>query len=97
MVLKILQSCLSVEAMFPFRNILFPTDFSAHSQAALKYAAGFALAMAGTAAAQVKLAVGGPLTGPSAATGAQMKQGVDQAALRRRTAHGRHITRCRKH
>jgi len=28
--------------MFPFRNILFPTDFSAHSQAALKYAAGFA-------------------------------------------------------
>jgi nucleotide-binding universal stress UspA family protein len=28
--------------MFPFRNILFPTDFSAHSQVALKYAAGFA-------------------------------------------------------
>ena len=28
--------------MFPFRNILFPTDFSAHSQAALKYAAAFA-------------------------------------------------------
>ena len=28
--------------MFPFRNILFPTDFSAHSHAALKYAAGFA-------------------------------------------------------
>ena len=28
--------------MFPIRNILFPTDFSAHAHAALKYAAGFA-------------------------------------------------------
>jgi len=28
--------------MFPFRNILFPTDFSAHAYAALKYAAAFA-------------------------------------------------------
>lgn len=28
--------------MFPFRNILFPTDFSEHAHAALKYAAGFA-------------------------------------------------------
>ncbi|HEV2834744.1 MAG TPA: universal stress protein [Pyrinomonadaceae bacterium] len=28
--------------MFPFRNILFPTDFSSHAHAALKYAAGFA-------------------------------------------------------
>jgi nucleotide-binding universal stress UspA family protein len=28
--------------MFPFRNILFPTDFSAHSHTALKYAAAFA-------------------------------------------------------
>jgi nucleotide-binding universal stress UspA family protein len=28
--------------MFPFRSILFPTDFSAHSHAALKYAAAFA-------------------------------------------------------
>lgn len=28
--------------MFPFRNIVFPTDFSAHAHAALKYAAGFA-------------------------------------------------------
>jgi branched-chain amino acid transport system substrate-binding protein len=35
---------------------------------------------AATATAQVKLAVGGPITGPSAATGAQMKNGVDQAA-----------------
>lgn len=36
-------------------------------------------ATAATATAQVKLAVGGPITGPSAATGAQMKNGVDQA------------------
>jgi universal stress protein A len=28
--------------MFPFRNILFPTDFSAHAHQALKYAAAFA-------------------------------------------------------
>jgi branched-chain amino acid transport system substrate-binding protein len=37
-------------------------------------------ATAATVSAQVKLAVGGPITGPSAATGAQMKNGVDQAA-----------------
>jgi branched-chain amino acid transport system substrate-binding protein len=45
---------------------------------------GFALtitiAAAQTAAAQIKFGVGGPITGPSAATGAQMKNGVDQAA-----------------
>jgi nucleotide-binding universal stress UspA family protein len=28
--------------MYPFRNILFPTDFSSHAHAALKYAAAFA-------------------------------------------------------
>src|ERR1041385_1722407 len=28
--------------MFPFRNVLFPTDFSTSAQAALKYAAAFA-------------------------------------------------------
>lgn len=28
--------------MFPFRNVLFPTDFSVHSRCALKYAAAFA-------------------------------------------------------
>jgi len=28
--------------VFPFRNILFPTDFSANAHAALKYAAAFA-------------------------------------------------------
>ena len=28
--------------MYPFRNILFPTDFTSHARAALKYAAAFA-------------------------------------------------------
>src|ERR1700688_2989786 len=46
----------------------------------LGFGLGLAFALAGTAAAQVKFAVGGPITGPSAATGAQMKNGVDQAA-----------------
>jgi len=36
-------------------------------------------AFAGSAQAQVKFGMGGPITGPSAATGAQMKNGVDQA------------------
>jgi branched-chain amino acid transport system substrate-binding protein len=38
-----------------------------------------AVATAGAANAQVKIGMGGPITGPSAATGAQMKNGVDQA------------------
>jgi len=46
----------------------------------LGLALGFAFAFTGAATAQVKLGVGGPITGPSAATGAQMKNGVDQAA-----------------
>jgi len=45
---------------------------------------GFAIVLAGAAAAsataQVKIGVAGPITGPNAATGAQMKNGVDQAA-----------------
>src|SRR3974390_1256464 len=40
----------------------------------------FAFALAETASAQVKFGVGGPITGPNAATGAQMKNGVEQAA-----------------
>ena len=43
-------------------------------------ALGIAIATAGAATAQVKFGVGGPITGPSAATGAQTKNGVDQAA-----------------
>ncbi len=46
----------------------------------LGLALAFALALAGASQAQVKLAVGAPITGPSAATGAQFKNGVDQAA-----------------
>jgi branched-chain amino acid transport system substrate-binding protein len=46
----------------------------------LSLALGFAFAIAGSAQAQVKMGVAGPITGPSAATGAQMKNGVDQAA-----------------
>ena len=46
----------------------------------LGLALGFAFAIAGSAQAQVKMGVAGPITGPSAATGAQMKNGVDQAA-----------------
>ena len=47
-----------------------------------KVGLAFAVALAATSAAsaQVKMGVGGPITGPSAATGAQMKNGVDQAA-----------------
>jgi branched-chain amino acid transport system substrate-binding protein len=44
------------------------------------FALGIAVVSAGAATAQVKFGVGGPITGPSAATGAQMKNGVDQAA-----------------
>jgi len=45
----------------------------------LGLALGFALAFGASANAQVKFGMGGPITGPSAATGAQMKNGVDQA------------------
>jgi branched-chain amino acid transport system substrate-binding protein len=45
----------------------------------LGLAFGLALAAADNASAQVKLGVGGPLTGGSAAFGAQLKNGVEQA------------------
>ncbi|MGH7246542.1 MAG: branched-chain amino acid ABC transporter substrate-binding protein [Pseudomonadota bacterium] len=52
--------------------------------ATLGLALGFACALAGSTAAQgsgtVKFGVAGPITGPNAATGAQMKNGVEQAA-----------------
>ena len=48
--------------------------------ATLVFALGFAFALVESAAAQVKFGVGGPITGPNAATGAQMKNGVEQAA-----------------
>src|ERR1700745_1517995 len=46
----------------------------------LGFALSIAMVTAGSATAQVKFGMGGPITGPSAATGAQMKNGVDQAA-----------------
>jgi branched-chain amino acid transport system substrate-binding protein len=57
----------------------------------LGLALGFACALAGSAAAQVKFGVGGPITGPNAATGAQMKNGVQQAAADLKTILGKPI------
>ena len=45
----------------------------------LGLALGAALAFAGTAQAQIKMGVAGPLTGPNAAFGAQLKNGTEQA------------------
>jgi branched-chain amino acid transport system substrate-binding protein len=42
-------------------------------------ALGLGLALAGSATAQVRLGVGGPMTGSDAAFGAQLRQGVEQA------------------
>lgn len=41
---------------------------------------GVALGLSSAAAAQVKIGVAGPITGPYAATGAQLKNGAEQAA-----------------
>ena len=46
---------------------------------ALGLACGLGLLLADTAAAQIRLGVGGPLTGSDAAFGAQLRQGVEQA------------------
>jgi branched-chain amino acid transport system substrate-binding protein len=45
----------------------------------LSLALGFGLALAGTAQAQVKIGVAGPITGANAAFGAQLKNGTEQA------------------
>src|SRR6478736_9719242 len=45
----------------------------------LGLALGFAVATAGVASAQVKMGVEGPITGPNAAFGAQLKNGAEQA------------------
>src|SRR5689334_657621 len=45
----------------------------------LGLALGTAIVVAGTAQAQIKMGVAGPLTGPNAAFGAQLKNGTDQA------------------
>jgi branched-chain amino acid transport system substrate-binding protein len=54
----------------------------------LGLALGLASALAQSASAQVKFGVGGPITGPNAATGAQMKNGVEQAATDLNAAGG---------
>jgi branched-chain amino acid transport system substrate-binding protein len=50
------------------------------SRKTLALALGLGLALVASAQAQVKFGVAGPLTGGSAAFGAQLKQGVEQAA-----------------
>jgi branched-chain amino acid transport system substrate-binding protein len=45
----------------------------------LGLALGLAVGFAGSAAAQIKMGVAGPITGPNAAFGAQLKNGTDQA------------------
>ena len=45
----------------------------------LGLALGFAVALAGTAQAQIKFGITGPITGPNAAFGAQIKNGTEQA------------------
>jgi hypothetical protein len=42
-------------------------------------ALGLGLAVSGAAQAQIKIGVAGPITGPNAAFGAQLKNGVEQA------------------
>ncbi len=59
--------------------------------ATLGLALGLACALAGSATAQVKFGVAGPITGPNAATGAQMKNGVEQAAADLKTILGQKI------
>jgi branched-chain amino acid transport system substrate-binding protein len=46
----------------------------------LGLAAGFAFALAGTASAQITIGVQGPITGPNAVFGTQLKNGAEQAA-----------------
>jgi branched-chain amino acid transport system substrate-binding protein len=51
-------------------------------------ALGLSLALAGPAAAQIKMAVGGPITGPNASFGAQLKNGAEQAVADLNAAGG---------
>jgi branched-chain amino acid transport system substrate-binding protein len=50
-----------------------------HRLLALVVAAGLGIGFPGSASAQIKMGVGGPMTGGSAAFGAQLRQGVEQA------------------
>jgi hypothetical protein len=57
-------------------------------------ALGFGLALTGAAQAQVKLGIGGPITGPNASFGAQIKNGSEQAVEDRKSRR-RSATTCR--
>ena len=56
----------------------------------LTVAAAVVASGATTASAQIKLGVAGPITGGSAAFGAQLKNGVEQAAADINKAGGNH-------
>src|SRR5262249_29992318 len=57
-------------------------------QLALALAIGLGFAFTDSASAQVKLGVGGPITGGSATFGAQLKNGVEQAITDTNSAGG---------
>jgi branched-chain amino acid transport system substrate-binding protein len=54
----------------------------------LGLATGLAIAFAGTASAQIKMGVAGPITGDNASFGAQLKNGADQAVATINAAGG---------
>jgi len=56
-----------------------PREKPMKSLTRLGLALGVTLALAGAAQAQIKLGMAGPITGPNAAFGAQLKNGVEQA------------------
>ena len=53
----------------------------------LGLALGFAVALAGTAQAQIKFGITGPITGPNAAFGAQLKNGAEVKIIDVREPH----------
>src|ERR1700712_5238119 len=54
-------------------------EFSMKKQMWAGIALGLGIALSGAAQAQIKLGVAGPVTGPNAAFGAQLKNGAEQA------------------
>jgi branched-chain amino acid transport system substrate-binding protein len=62
-----------------FSQVQYQREMRMKKVTTLGLALGFAVALAGTAQAQIKMAMTGPITGPNAAFGAQIKNGVEQA------------------
>ncbi len=58
-------------------------------------ALGLGLAFSSAASAQIKIGVAGPITGPNAAFGAQLKNGVEQAVEDINAAGGINGRSCR--